>query len=240
MRDELKTIGFAVVVCLICSLLLAGVYSGLHGAQERNKAFDVKAKVLTALGVKIVDNGRVVMSREDIQAFFDANVDGIVLDSNGAKEYLAVDALTDDDINVRNKESGFKKHYPLYVYVDPQSRQKRYAIHVSGRGLWSVIKGYLALEEDGSTIAGLAFYEHQETPGLGGEIEKPEFQSKFVGKSFLKDGNLVRFLVLKSGQLTDDNSVDGITAATMTCLGVEELLNADYAVYNKYFESIRK
>ena len=97
----------------------------------------------------------------------------------------------------------------------------------------------MALDGDLSTISGIVFYEHQETPGLGGEVEKPFFQDRFKGKKWITDGVVQTFRITKPGGANDDHSVDGITAATMTCIGVESFLNADYAVYNKYFETLR-
>lgn len=240
MGKELKVIAFAAAVCLICSLLLAAVYSGLKPLQDRNKALDVKIKVLTALGAKVADEGgKVTKSAVEIEEMFSAQIEGLVIDSDGKLVDVAIVDLTEEQINKR-RDNGLKDYYPLYVATDPDSGRKRYAIHVSGRALWSVVKGYMALEEDGSTIAGMAFYEHQETPGLGGEIEKPFFQDSFREKKFLSAGKVQLFRILKPGQPTDSHSIAGITAATMTCNGVAEFLNDDFQVYHKYFESIRK
>jgi Na+-transporting NADH:ubiquinone oxidoreductase subunit C len=237
---ELKVIAFAAAVCLICSLLLAAVYSGLKPLQDRNKALDVKIKVLTALGVKVAnESGKVTKSAAEIEEMFSAQIEGLVIDSDGKLVDVAIADLTEEQINKR-RDNGLKLYYPLYVATDPDSGRKRYAIHVSGRALWSVVKGYMALEEDGSTIAGMAFYEHQETPGLGGEIEKPFFQNSFREKKFLSDGKVQLFRILKPGQPTGMHSIEGITAATMTCNGVAAFLNDDFQVYHKYFESIRK
>ena len=239
MGKELKVVAFATVVCLICSILLAAAFSGMKPMQDRNKALDLKIKVLTALGADVSDaKGKITKSASEIEEMFAAQVKGLVLDGSGKVAYVKIESLTDEQINKRGA-NGLKEYYPLYVATDPESGKTRYAIHVSGRALWSVVKGYMALESDGSTIAGMAFYEHQETPGLGGEIEKPFFQERFKGKSFVADGVVQVFAIVKPGQPTTDHSVDGITAATMTCKGVVEFINQDFAVYNKYFESIR-
>ncbi|MFC1496884.1 NADH:ubiquinone reductase (Na(+)-transporting) subunit C [Verrucomicrobiota bacterium] len=240
MGKELKTIGFAAIICLVCSLLLAAVYSGLKSEQDRNKVVDMKVKVLTAFGVDISDDkGRITKTSKEIEEIFDAQVKGEVLDNNGNLVDLSVGSLTEEQINTRD-EDGLKQYYPLYTYTDLNSGRKLYGIHVSGKGLWSLIKGYLAMEDDLFTIAGIAFYEHQETPGLGGEIEKDFFQNGFKGKTFIENGVVKEFRVIKPGTKGDDHCVDGITAATMTCKGVANFLNSDFAVYNKYFEKSRK
>ena len=206
MGEELKTIGFATAVCLVCSLMLAGVYSGLKPEQDRNKAIDVKVKVLMAFGMDILDDsGRLAKSSDEIEEIFSSQIEGIVLDRDG-NEVAEIEpgALTEAQMNVRD-ESGLKEYYPLYILGDPASDDVKYAIHVSGDALWSLVKGFLALEADLTTISGLAFYEHQETPGLGGEIEKDYFQSRFKKKRFMADGQVRDFRIVKPGQPRDES-----------------------------------
>jgi len=231
---DLKVIAFASAVCLVCSLILAGVYSSLKAEQELNRVIDMKSKVLSSFGVDVEE-----MNTREIENLFSSQVESKVLNSSGEIVDVNIGDLTDDQINIRDNE-GYKQYYPLYIYTDSVSGKKLYGIHISGKGLWSVIKGYLALEEDLCTIAGIAFYEHLETPGLGGEIEKPFFRDRFKGKTFLQGGDVTRFRIIKPGAKGDDHCVDAITAATMTCKGVEEFLNEDFVVYNKYFERLRK
>ena len=239
MRDQLKVIGFATAVCLVCSVLLAFIASALKERQEANKSNDIKMKVLSVFGEEVTDNkGRLKITSDELQEQFKAKISGIVLDGHGnIVTNILVDKIESEDMNNRDKETGLKKYYPLYKYTDSDSGSIRYAIHVSGKGLWSTIKGYMALEPDLDCIAGLIFYEHQETPGLGGEIEKDYFLTRFTGKRMCRDGKPVNFRILKAGAgVSDDAAVDGISGATMTCRGVSEFLNSDYEVYNRYFE----
>lgn len=238
MGEQIKIIGFATAVCLVCSLLLAVAYSGLKESIDRNKALDAKTKVLTAFGVEVFDkkSGKALMNAKKIEAVFAEQVESKVLDFAGNLTEVKIDDLENEDFSKPNKK-GEKKYYPLFIYTDAKSGKTRYGIHVSGRALWSLVKGYLALEDDCSTVAGIAFYEHEETPGLGGEIEKPFFQDRFKGKVFSVDAP---FRIVKPGAKTDDHSIDGITAATMTCNGVAIFLNADYLVYAKYFKTLKK
>ena len=242
MREQLKIIIFATVVCLICSVLLAFVSTALKPRQERNKANDIKTKVLMVFGEKVTNKkGKVCISQNEIDSIFTNRISGIVLDAEGnlVKDKNVGD-LTPQEISDRNKETGLKAYYPVYIYKNKETGKKLYAIHVSGKGLWSTIKGYMALEEDLSTIAGMVFYEHQETPGLGGDVEKPYFQDRFKGKQWLDKGVVQEFEITKPGGAANNHSIDGITAATMTCNGVEAFLNDDFKIYNKYFEKLRK
>ncbi len=241
MREQLKIVGFAAVVCLVCSILLALVSSALAPRQARNKANDVKTKVLQVFGAEVTDaKGKLCISQDALDALFAERITGLVLNADGQIiADCAVDTLTPQQISDRDKVTGMKAFYPVYIYKDPETSCKQYAIHVSGKGLWSTIKGFMALKADLSTITGVVFYEHQETPGLGGEVEKPDFQDGFKGKQLLENGKLCEFRITKPGAELNTHSVDGITAATMTCRGVESFLNEDFKVYNTYFETLR-
>ena len=95
------------------------------------------------------------------------------------------------------------------------------------------------------TVKGITFYNHGETAGLGGEVDKPWFQNNFKGKKFVdNDGNLVGIQTMKGG--VDDTSpeayhqVDGISGATMTGKGLNIFLMNDLRTYESFFHRIRE
>jgi Na+-transporting NADH:ubiquinone oxidoreductase subunit C len=108
--------------------------------------------------------------------------------------------------------------------------------------------GYLALEADATTVRGITFYKHGETPGLGGEIEKEWFLGNFKGKKiFSVTAKKLTPIVVVKGKAADmykgeelEHSVDGITAATITGSGVTELLDNALKAYEPYFSKLRK
>ena len=53
---------------------------------------------------------------------------------------------------------------------------------VRGKGLWSTMYAYVALDGDLTTIRGVSFYQHGETPGLGGEVENRNWLKGWQGK----------------------------------------------------------
>ena len=110
-----------------------------------------------------------------------------------------------------------------------------------GAGLWGPIWGYVALDDDASTIYG-AFFNHEgETPGLGAEITKEAFSSQFQGKEMFKNGELVPVAVVKAGQTPTNGAdyVDGISGGTITSKGVSAMLEDCFAPYNAFLQSIR-
>jgi Na+-transporting NADH:ubiquinone oxidoreductase subunit C len=206
MREDTRTIVFAAVVCVTCSLLLSGSAAGLKSRIQANEAFDVKRNIVKAFGIDIS-----AMDRPGIEATF----------ANHVVEDKAGDL-------------------PIFTWTDEGADQaSKYAFPISGKGLWSMLYGYLSLEADLETIAGISFYKHGETPGLGAEIEKPWFLTQFTGKTLYKDGGAVEFLVVKPGTELTETSVDGISGATLTGKGVQALLQKDAAAYAEYFKSIK-
>ena len=140
-----------------------------------------------------------------------------------------------------NVSTNSAKDLMIYLWTDDGADSpSKYAFPISGKGLWSTLYGYLALDADLETIAGISFYKHGETPGLGAEIEKDWFLSQFKGKKLYADGAPTAFEVAKPGSLLNDHAVDGISGATLTGNGVEALVRKDAAAYAEYFNSIKK
>jgi Na+-transporting NADH:ubiquinone oxidoreductase subunit C len=99
---------------------------------------------------------------------------------------------------------------------------------VQGYGLWSTLYGFLALEADLRTIRGITFYEHGETPGLGGEVDNPRWKSRWVGRLALDDQGEPKIEVIKgpAGPPQEDPyRVDGLSGATLTARGVTNLVH---------------
>jgi Na+-transporting NADH:ubiquinone oxidoreductase subunit C len=101
---------------------------------------------------------------------------------------------------------------------------------ISGPGLWSTMRGYLAIEPDGNTIKGIRFYEHAETPGLGDQIDKPDWRNLWVGKQLYGDDSTPRIKVVRGFALRDASNtdlkyqIDGLSGATLTGNGVTKLV----------------
>jgi Na+-transporting NADH:ubiquinone oxidoreductase subunit C len=125
--------------------------------------------------------------------------------------------------NVFEEEKG---DLMIYSYRPAgQAYVEAVAFPFSGPGLWGQIKGFLVLESDLKTIRGINFYEQEETPGLGGEISSDWFQIQFAGKSIVDQSGKARITISKSEGKAEQNQVDTITGATMTCEKVENMLN---------------
>ncbi len=117
----------------------------------------------------------------------------------------------------------------IYLAKDGGTLQQ-IILPISGPGLWSTMRGYLALAPDGNTIKGIRFYEHRETPGLGDKIDKADWRALWVGKKLYGDDNSPRIEVIRGFALRDasnsnlQHQIDGLSGATLTGNGVTRLV----------------
>ncbi|MCF7980834.1 MAG: Na(+)-translocating NADH-quinone reductase subunit C [Pseudomonadales bacterium] len=228
-----KTIKVALLLCLVCSIVVSGAAVLLKPVQQANKALDRKTNILAAAGIET--------KGQDIDALFHQFTPKVVdLDSGvytteinaetydqrkAAKDPKLSDALSDDqDIASINRRERFATVYLL----EKEGQLERVIIPVHGYGLWSTLYGFLALEGDANTVAGLGFYSHAETPGLGGEVDNPRWKAKWVGKQVLGQQGQVQIELVKSVDPNDPEAkhkVDALSGATLTSNGVENLLH---------------
>lgn len=196
------TIIYASVMVIIVAFLLAFVSSTLKERQQKNVELDKMKQILTALNES---------DAEDIEASY--------------KNFVKSDWIIDADGNVVEKTGGFDlaaSEDRLAVYVCEVNGATKYILPLYGKGMWNVIGGYLCLNEDKQTVYGSYFYHAGETPGLGAQIATPEFQTQFVGKTAMSNGE-VKLAVVKNGKVTDSScEVDGISGGTVTsgCVSV--------------------
>ena len=119
---------------------------------------------------------------------------------------------------------------------------------VSGYGLWSTLHGFLALEGDANTVVGLGFYEHAETPGLGGEVDNPRWKAIWPGKKVYDlDESVEPKLHLVKGAVDkahpeSEYMVDGLSGATLTSRGVTNLVKywTGAEGFQKYLNKLRE
>jgi Na+-transporting NADH:ubiquinone oxidoreductase subunit C len=120
---------------------------------------------------------------------------------------------------------------PTHVVIYELRRAGRVAtavLPIRGQGYLGMMRGYLAVAGDGETVNGIAFTEHQETPGLGSDVEKPEWQARWRGRRLYGTDGAVRIRVVKelppAGSPDAPYVVQGIAGATRTSEGVSELV----------------
>ena len=196
---RIHAVKFAALVSVVCCLLITGASTGLKPFQQENRALDRQKNILRAAG--IISLG-VTPAKDRIQSLFKEKIHEVVVDAHG---------------NFMASGQGLS----LYLYREGKIL-KAYVIPIESRGLWGKIKGYMALEADGETVAGFTVYSHSETPGLGGEIEKAWFQKNFIGKKILNAADEFVSVAIAKGRVDAlpeadrATHVDGISGATLT------------------------
>jgi len=223
MSDALKSLAFALALCLVCGVMLTTAATRLKPIQDENMRIDRNINILKAAG--LIEEGK-TYTAERIDALTDDHIVRMGVDGAGR---IIDTAMTGDDPT--------QGVLPVYLVTGEDREIMSYIIPINTRGLWGRIHGYLAVDTDGSTITGFTIYQHAETPGLGGEIEKKWFQDNFMGKKLVDHhGNFVSVGVAK-GRVEDSvpedrrhNYVDGISGATLTgrylATGLAQILSA--------------
>jgi Na+-transporting NADH:ubiquinone oxidoreductase subunit C len=228
-----KVLIVAFVLCVICSILVSAAAVGLKDRQERNKAEEKKKNILQAAGlyeaeVSIEEQFRKIEIRlVDLQSGeFTSDFDVATFDSRSAVRdpETRYQISPDQDLAAIRVRSRYKD---VYLVMDGDELQQL-ILPVHGKGLWSTMYGFLSLAKDFTTVNGFAFYEHGETPGLGGEIDNPAWKKQWQGKKIYDEMGKTRIEVLKG--TVDRNApdaiyqADGLAGATLTARGVDNLL----------------
>lgn len=222
-------IAYSCVMVVVVAFLLAFVSSVLKPTQDVNVALDKKKQILAALNIRNLS------------------------DEQSSEEYAKVvnaDAVIDEQGNVTNpgtkggEKAGFLlnsadyKAGRLAIYDCTVEGKRKFVVPVYGMGLWGPIWGYIAVNEDGNTVYGAYFNHEGETAGLGSEIKDSKaWQDLFKGKTIYgADGKPV-LCVKKTSEIKDRScEVDGVTGATLTSVGVSNMLQEGFAKYRNYLK----
>lgn len=225
------TIIYIIVLVVLVGSALAWVATALKPEQIRNADADKMKQILAAVHIAPGSSSMVAET-------FNKHITGIVVDQAGN----VVDNAVAFDVDVATQShiaDTSKRLLPVYIFNDSQVGTK-YILPLYGQGLWGPIWGYIALDDNGSTVYG-AYFSHQgETPGLGAEIEKPAFQDQFINKEMFKNNEFLPINVLKKGlkSAKGEDYVDAISGGTITSKGVGAMLDNCLAPYKSYLESL--
>lgn len=210
------TIVYASVMVVIVAFLLAFVSSSLKDKQNENVELDKKKQILSALNVDL-------KGADVAQLYSDIVLKEQILSTTGA--VIAETGAFDIDSKVENAKPLAERNLPLYICQ--MNGATKYVLPVYGAGLWGPIWGYIALNDDKSTIYGVYFSHAGETPGLGAEIAAPAFQNQFTStaKHITRNGEFTSVGVVKAGKIDEGRDyVNAISGGTITSQGVEAML----------------
>jgi len=235
-----KIVLVAMGVCLACSVLVAAAFVSLHGRVENNKKLDMLKNVLIA-GNMLEENTDVIKTfNEKIRTEIIEIKTGMAVPETEYTELLAPehfeikkllkDLQYSESIPADQDISGIKRkpRYMMIYTVYDGDKVDKVILPIYGKGLWSTMYGFIALDRDLRTVKGITFYEHGETPGLGGEVDNPNWKSKWVNKIAFNEQGHVAIEVIK-GRVDETRpdavyKIDGLTGSTLTTRGVDHLV----------------
>lgn len=235
-RDSVaNTIKVAAILCVVCSVVVSLAAVGLRSLQEANKTREMRKNILVAAGV--YDDSKPVESQ------YDQKITPRIVDLGTAwyAEGMSVDtfdqtkaasdpgmstALTqaDDIAGIKRREN-----FSMVYLVETDGKLDQVVLPIRGYGLWSTLRGFLAIDAQSlsqgpsaATVRGITYYDHKETPGLGGEVDNPDWKATWVGKKLFDSDWEVEIEVTKGAET--EYEVDALSGATITSTGVSNML----------------
>jgi Na+-transporting NADH:ubiquinone oxidoreductase subunit C len=227
---------YAAVLTIVCGGLLAFASEGLKERQTANVERERKSNILSTV-MTLPENA-------EVEKIFEKRVRAFVINTDGE----VVEGKTPGEINVaaEYKKPSQQRLLPLYEMLDESNPEKvtNVVIPVYGYGLWNNISGYIAFESDMNTLKGVTFQHVGETPGLGARIsDDPEVPARYTGKKIFEGDKLVSITMMKGegNDFADDaHRVDGMSGATLTAKGVNNMLMDYLTCYKKYLTKNKK
>lgn len=215
MSDNTKSIIFTLILCVACSLMLTTASTSLKPIQEKNIILNMQQNIIKAAG--LVKDGEPLDKEITAKLFMEQ----------------IIEASLDTD----------KQKLNFYLIYNKSKEIIGYILPLESKGLWGKIYGYIALKKDGKTVSGVSIYQHQETPGLGGEIDKSKFLNDFKNKLILSENNEFTGIEIAKGKASNSipkdkqkHYVDGISGATLT----GKYLSEGLVLTLKEFEPVSK
>lgn len=263
-RDSnVYTITFATIMVVIVGGLLAYISMSLKPIQKANVSNEKMQNILQAIGIEetngVTRDAAGDLFNQFVKRRITINYNGDIISDKTSEDAIDPQDKTDAfNIDLRKEYSKYVKpimnknkgdndkikealaassniHFPIFVCEN--NGKTYYVVSTSGKGLWDDIWGYIGLNEDATTISGSVFDHKGETPGLGSKINEEWFQVQFIGKTIEEGNDFTTIKVMKPGNPLNNHQVDGISGATFTGVGVNEMLARNLEVYYSFFKS---
>lgn len=234
-HSALYTILFSAAVCVVCAVLVSSAAVSLKEDQLRNAALDKQRNVLFAAGLADPADD---LAGDEIQRIFD-NIRPVVIELETGVETDMDPSTFDQSKAARDPETSreappnrasvqrLPRHALVYEVLE-QGQPVLTVVPIEGYGLWSTLYGFLAVESDAVTVRGITYYEHGETPGLGGEVDNPKWKAVWPGRKIYDENGEPAIRVIKGTADPASEApyeVDGLTGATITGNGVTSMLD---------------
>lgn len=235
-RNATYVLAFAAAVCVVCAVVVSTAAVALKDLQDANLSAYREQNVLEAAGFSQPGER---LGGADLEAAL-ARLDVKVIDLVTGEVDPDIDVATfdqrkasTDPANSHRVEANRARimrvpnNAIVYEVRDDSGALEMVVLPIEGKGLWSTLYGFMALEADLSTVRGLTYYEQKETAGLGGEVDNPRWKALWPGRRvFDEDGAMVLQVVKGRAGPVDEapHRVDGLSGATITSRSVTYML----------------
>jgi len=231
---------FSAILTVVLGGLLSLASVGLKPMQDMQVALDTQKKILGAV--------MQLNPEDDVPSIYESRIRSEVVNIKGEiVEEVDGEPVIAEEVSIESQfdKAPEERIYPVYKFVSEGNPDQvdAYILPVYGTGLWDDIWGYIALEDDLQTLKGVVFDHAGETPGLGARITSIDVQERFRNKKIYDElGKLVAVRMVKgeTGEPSayGDNEVDGLSGATITAVGVNEMLYNYLTYYESYLERV--
>ena len=235
-----KAILVVFAVALVCSVVVSVAAISLRPYQLAHQLFNRAQHIVKLAGLMPINAD--ALSKKDLMDIF-LQLDARVIDIDAGRFEKNLNPMTFDQrkaaadperyVTIPSEHDvarlGRRSRFATVYLVWDGDRIKRFIFPIHGQGMWSTIYGYIALQADLNTIAAVTFYEQGETPGLGTQIQSPDWQSKWQGRQLWDETGELRFRIA-TGRVAAESAaaryeVDALSGATVTASGVTNLVH---------------
>ena len=209
------------IACVACAVIVSVTAVSVRPEQNLNIENEKKLKILAAAGIVTDEVEKEFSNIETLYVDFasgqlvqvESNYDHIKASASAQSSSIVP---KDQDIAILKRRENIA---PIYVWYSEEEQIQKVVLPIRGYGLWGTLYGYISLDSDLNTVKGIEYYDHKETPGLGGEVDNPDWKSDWDGKKVYDSSGKVILYVTK-GPSSEDYEIDGISGATLTILAV--------------------
>ena len=234
-------------LCLLCSLIVSTASVTLAPLHKQNKKNELNVSILQVAGIYRPD-----VAVEDLFAQVQPKMvdldKGVYVDDPNPDNFDMVAAARTPDFGTPLADAadiagiGYLPRYAKVYLISSEGELDKIVLPIYGYGLWSMLYGFITLEADANTVYALQFYQHGETPGLGGRVDDPKWRALWHGKKVYGIDHKPKLSVVKGQVSKNDPSfpykVDGLSGATLTSLGVDHIVRFWFGEtgYRKFLE----
>ena len=213
------------IACIACAVIVSVTAVSVRPEQNLNIENEKKLKILAAAGIVTNEVDKEFSKIETLYIDFVSNQ---LIQINGNYDHIKASASAESSsIIPKNQDIAILKRRenvaPIYVWYSEEKQIQKVVLPIRGYGLWGTLYGYISLDADLNTVKGIEYYDHKETPGLGGEVDSPAWKSDWNGKKVYNSSGEVILYVTK-GPSSEDYEIDGISGATLTSNGVTNMI----------------